>query len=147
MGIFSKKKDVEEEDELEEELSLKKKKVAVNKVPREKKKALPKPWGKKERIIVLILVIATAGISAALALSAREWKLPGLPRLAFKMPSISFLKNEKIILEGEGNYKNDMKAGEVILRNFLECTDFIFLIFKAVFQQGICMTKYFRLHR
>lgn len=99
---------------MDEELSLKKKKSPVNKVPREKKKVPPKPWGKKERIIVLVLLIATAGISAALALSAREWKLPGLPRLALKMPSITFLKGEKIILEGEGNYEYDMKEGEVI---------------------------------
>lgn len=55
----------------------------------------PKPWGKKERYTVLGLFGGMAFISLCLALSARNGKLPGLPRVA--APDNMF--RETIVLE------------------------------------------------
>lgn len=68
--------------------------------PTEKKrrKEPPRPWTKKDRYLILMVLFFTVLTSALLALSAREWKLPGMPR--FKIPSLDLLKSEKIIIEG-----------------------------------------------
>jgi len=55
-----------------------------------KKKEPPKPWGKTERALVAFLFMGMAVTAGALALSARAWKLAGLPRLG--PPNISFEK-------------------------------------------------------
>ena len=107
MKLFGRRREDEYEDD--EELKPKKKKRSN---PR-KKKEPPKPWGRKERLLILLLLVLTAGGSGLLALSAREWKLPGLPRLKLEMPSIPFLTSEKVVLEGN-NQKNTEKASEVI---------------------------------
>lgn len=76
------KREKEEEKEVEKESSEKK--------PRQKKKEPPKPWGRNERLLVSSLLISTALVSAVLALSARDWKLPGLPQIT--LPNLSFEK-------------------------------------------------------
>lgn len=103
MALFRKRN---EEEEQEEEL--------VSKPRRRKKKTEPaKPWGKKERILILLIIIFTAGSSGILALSAREWKLPGVPRIKPRLPSFSFLKDETIILENVDQVAQVEKANEV----------------------------------
>jgi beta-lactamase class A len=62
-----------------------------------KKKEVRQPWGKRERIIVFLLIIVTVGTSAILAISSRSWKLPGLPRIS--VPNISLFQEETIIIE------------------------------------------------
>jgi beta-lactamase class A len=99
------------EEDFEEEEELKSKKKKRNN-PR-KKKEPPKAWGRKERLLILLLLLFTAGGSGLLALSAREWKLPGLPRVKLSMPSIPFITSEKVVLEGK-NQKNTQKASEII---------------------------------
>jgi beta-lactamase class A len=64
-----------------------------------KKKEQAKPWGKKERIIVFLLIVITVGTSAVLALSSRSWKLPGIPRI--QLPSVSIFQEETIFIEKE----------------------------------------------
>lgn len=61
----------------------------------------PKPWGKKERYIVLFVLVATTLTAAILAVSARDFKLPGLPRFSFS-PSLSLrdLFGEEVIVVG-----------------------------------------------
>ncbi|QQS39166.1 serine hydrolase [Candidatus Woesebacteria bacterium] len=117
MGIIpfgSKKAKPEEEvdDEIEEKPRRKKRS------PDEpKKKIPPKPWGKKERIVLLIILLVTAGSSGVLAMSAREFKLPGLPRIIlpdvskFNQP-LSFVGDETIVIEG--NSSNKIISEEII---------------------------------
>ncbi len=106
MRFFGKKKnDVEEDDdeELEEKIHSKKFKDLTSE-NRKKRKEPPKPWGKKERLIVLSVLLITILISGGLALSSRDYKLPGFPRI--HLPSLNF-QGETIIIEGnkEGKEK------------------------------------------
>lgn len=55
----------------------------------------PKPWGKQERTLVLSLFGGMAFVSLCLALSARNGKLPGLPRVV----APDNLLRETIVLE------------------------------------------------
>lgn len=108
----------EKEEEYNEPIS---RKTLVERSPsssekRRIKKGPVKPWGKKERLLVLIVLSLTIGTSAFLAISSRAWKLPGLPRV--KAPSISMpqiLKEETIVIEKE-RVKEREKAEEVISR-------------------------------
>jgi beta-lactamase class A len=108
MKLFGRRK-AGDDYEGDEELKLAKKK---RNNPRKKKEPV-KPWGKKERLLILLLLILTAGGSGLLALSAREWKLPGLPRVKLSMPSIPFITSEKVVLEGE-SHKNIEKASSIV---------------------------------
>jgi beta-lactamase class A len=79
-------------------------------IPENKKKRREpvKPWGKKERYLVLIVLAGTVLTSAILALSARDWKLPGLPRLT--PSSFDFLGSETIVIEKGGRQDKDALA-------------------------------------
>ena len=66
-----------------------------------RKKERSQPWGKKERVIVSLLLLITVGSSVVLAFSARSWKLPGLPRI--QLPEISLFKEETIIIKKDMN--------------------------------------------
>lgn len=83
-----------------------------------KKKAPPKPWGRRERFFVggtLVVMVAAAFV---LAMSARSWKFPGLPRI--KAPSISFpfFGGETIILEGSPADQADRVNQEKVKAEF-----------------------------
>lgn len=128
MALFAKKDNDEEEyegDELEEKLFRKKprsKDFRDLKPGNQKKRKEPrKPWGKKERFFVLFVILVTAGISGFLALSSRSWKLPGLPRLNFKIPEISipFLGEETIVIEGR---KEENRDSEKVIAEFNNLT-------------------------
>src|SRR3989344_2139235 len=85
-----------------------------------KRKEPAKPWGKMERLWVLLLIILTTGISGYLALSARDFKLPGFPRL--KLPEITMPKifqPETIVIEGN---KEDNQKAEKAISQFEEKT-------------------------
>jgi len=122
MALLKKSKEQDEElEELEEENEPLKKKPTKKTPSRSRqktKKAKPKPWGKKERFIVLFLFIITAGGSAVLGLSAREWKLPGLPRIVFKLPRIPFLTSETVVLEGEDISEEFRQKEQIIVEEF-----------------------------
>jgi beta-lactamase class A len=127
MALFKKKKKKEEEEDDEVDSSEKGEKIppslrrkriedkefkdlkAENK---RKRKEPPKPWGKKERLFVLAALLVTAGGSGFLALSSREWKLGGLPRIESPKIEAPFLGEEKIIIEGKQKDKN--RADSVI---------------------------------
>ena len=79
MGLFGKKKENEEEFEDEDELSaednLQDRKLTrrfrdLNSQNRKKRKEPPKPWGKGERILVLVVMLVTILISSVLFLSS-----------------------------------------------------------------------------
>lgn len=78
MALFGRKKDeydeeYEDEDELIEEeredRKLTRKFKDLNKENRKKRKEPPKPWGKKERLMVLIILASTVLIAGILAIS------------------------------------------------------------------------------
>ena len=103
--IFSKKHIEEEKEEV-----IRKIKKPNDEITKRKKKEPPKPWGKKDRYLVLFVFLFTVILSAVLMLSGREWKLPGFPRVKF--PQISLFKEETIVFENTNKASNsaDFKA-------------------------------------
>jgi len=89
MSIFRRKdqEEIDEEEEFEERELSRKKIKDLKPEYRKKRKELPKPWGRKERYLVLGTVLGSVVISALLFVSARNWKLPGLPRIT--LPSFN----------------------------------------------------------
>lgn len=94
MALIRRKKKVEEE---ETEENSRKRKLKSKSIEQKKgrKKESSKPWGKKERYLVLGVLVTTSIASIILSLSAREWKLPGLPRIS--LPSF---ESKPIVIEG-----------------------------------------------
>lgn len=79
--------------------------------PRKKKKG-PEPWGQKERYLVFYVFLTTIILSALLAASARNWKLPGLPRIS--LPSFE----GTIIIEGNKESKEEKEKSEKVISEF-----------------------------
>jgi beta-lactamase class A len=75
-----------------------------------KRKELPKQWGRKERLVILFVLIFTTGVSGVLFASARSWKLPGFPRIGLSSLETLLFREKTIILEG--NKKEQIKASE-----------------------------------
>ena len=126
MGIFKRRRDEEEEYDEGEEINSR---GSLKTKPRRKsisaKKETNKPWGKKERFWVLGVFLLTIVTSGVLALSARSWKLPGLPRI--KIPdkdslSIPFLSEETIILENTKVSDEKQRKSEEIKDEFKTLT-------------------------
>lgn len=85
-----------------------------------KRKEPPKPWGKKERAIVLSILLLTIATSFLLDLSSRNYKLPGFPRLELIKPNLDIFKGETIII---GNRQEDrVIAKEKIIKEFKDKT-------------------------
>jgi len=80
-----------------------------------KRKESPRPWGKGERYLVFGVLVATVVLSLVLALYARSWKLPGLPRMT--LPQNVF--EETFVLEGK---PSKVEVSDEIIRNFNEAT-------------------------
>lgn len=116
MRIFGKK-----EDEIDDEISEKdldreipsRKFKDLKPENKRKRKEPPKPWGRRERLIVAITLSSTILASAVLAISARDWKLPGFPKI--KMPKVGNLNpfREQTIVVGKG-VENDNTSKETI---------------------------------
>lgn len=53
------------------------------------KKDKKKPWGRQERFFVFFVLVGTVLASSFFALSARAWKLPGLPRFSWPALGLS----------------------------------------------------------
>lgn len=101
-----KEKDEEELEELQEK--------------KRKRKEPPKPWGRKERIMVLSILLLTIIVSLFLDLSSRNFKLPGLPGLKFTKPSFNIFKGETIVI---GNRQEDqIIKKEKIIKEFNDKT-------------------------
>jgi hypothetical protein len=108
MAIFGRKKEEEFEDEDEfedggrEDRKLTKKFKDLKSENKKKRKEPPKPWGKKERIIVLSVLLATAIISAILSFSNSFSLEPIKLRLnthKFSLKSLNIFKGETIIIQ------------------------------------------------
>ena len=123
MSLFRKEEDEDEEyfeDEEREVVRRHRSRQFRDLIPRNKRlrKELPKPWGKKERLLVLAVLLLTIIASGTLAFSVRGWKLPGLPRL--KIPSINFLKEDTIIIEKDKG--REKENSEKVISQFKEAT-------------------------
>lgn len=117
MKIFGKKDEEFEDEELDEkELDRKiptKKFKDLKPENRRKRKEPTKPWGKRERLVIGTTFGITIFASALLAVSAREWKLPGLPKIGVpKIGNLNPFREETIVI-GKG-VKNDTTSAETI---------------------------------
>ena len=91
--FFRRREKEVEESELEDSLPIKKKSVF-----RQPYRELPpKPWGKRERIVVLTVFLITALASGVLALYASGFKLPKFPKIS--LPSFSLEQTYTITKE------------------------------------------------
>jgi len=112
--------------------------------PRQKKQEKLKPWGNKERAIVFgTLGVSLIG-SALLAVTARNWKLPGLPRISVKLPKEGF--EETFILNSRSK-----RAKSEMIDNFKEATrdlsgvyGFHFLSLSSGVEQGYLSDEEFQ---
>lgn len=111
MGLFKKKE--EEFDEVEE-LDFPKKKIKDLKPENKRARKEPiKPWGKFERLFVLIVLLLTVVSSGLLALSARNFKLPQLPRLKLpEMSQFNLFKEQTIVVGNKGSNVSQQKIDE-----------------------------------
>jgi beta-lactamase class A len=125
MAIFSKKKEEDYEDSTSPDKNRgpRGKRGKINTTRTGKKKEPPKPWGKKERLLVFFFFAVTVLASSVLALSARSWKLPGLPRIKISLPSFSFFREETIVIEGDKGGLRDREKSEEIVADFKEKTE------------------------
>ncbi|MBI2103640.1 serine hydrolase [Candidatus Woesebacteria bacterium] len=103
----------EDDDERREYLDHKKEFFKEKKT--RKKRGEITPWTRRERYLVLGVLLSTVVASAILGMSAREWKLPNLPRLT--LPKI--LGEETIVIEGN---PKDVKEAEIV-KKFESLTD------------------------
>lgn len=109
MKLFGKKKDEdieEEEDELDSEEELKDRKLTrkfKDLKPENKKsrKEPPKPWGKKERLIVGGFFLFTTISATVMFLMSHEFKFPGFPKITFNSFDLSNPFGEEIIQIGQ----------------------------------------------
>lgn len=107
MGLFGKNRDeLIEEEEIEEKLTRKFKDLKPEN--KKKRKEPPKPWGKRERYTVLTVLLATMVVSGILSVSARNYKLPGFPRIKLSGFTLSNPFEEQIITIGGKKEDSDM---------------------------------------
>lgn len=104
MSIFQKKKEKDydyEDEEFEEHEDRRpnpRKFKDLKPENKKKRKEPPKPWGRPERLTVLITVLITILTAGILSLSARNFKLPGLPRIS--LPSFNW-GEDTFYIEGD----------------------------------------------
>jgi beta-lactamase class A len=116
------KADEHEDDNGEEKMFQKRRIRDLKPENRKRRKELPKPWGKKERYLILAILVLTVGASAVLGLSSRAWKLPGLPRLQIPKITLPFSGEETIFIEGDKERIRDREKSEEIIKIFKEKT-------------------------
>ncbi len=88
---------------------------------KKRRKEPPQPWGKKERFLVLIILLGTVIVSTVLAISARDWKLPNLPRLT--LPEVSSLFSDTFVFETNTSPKQIQESqGQAAIAAFKDKT-------------------------
>lgn len=127
MGLFSRKHDEDLEDDFiedeDEPRKIRRQFRDLNPENKKTRKEPLKPWGKKERIIVLIVLLVTVFTSGILALSARNFKLPKFSKI--EMPNLLELNpfREKVIVVGNKGSKVSSKKIENAKKIFKEATN------------------------
>jgi len=106
MRLFGRNKEEEEledEDEFDEEGGGESRKFTkkfrdLNPRNKRKRKEPPKPWGTKERMVVLIILLVTVIVSAILAIGARNKNTFRFSLPKFDINSLNIFKEETIIV-------------------------------------------------
>ena len=113
MSIFRRNREEDDDEDELEETPVRRRIRDLNPENKKKRKEPTKPWGRKERYLILIVLVFTVITSAILAVSARGWKLPGMPRLKLNFPSINlnFFAEETILIGPKS--ESNRKEGEV----------------------------------
>ena len=107
MAIFKQKNPEEEVEETSFSQSARNRwEKFAPKHPLSRKKEPPKPWTSRDRYLVSIVLGTTLITSILLALSAREWKLPRLSRLALPKLELSIFKGGTIVIKGDNKAKD-----------------------------------------
>ncbi len=122
MAFFGKKKEEDYEDEEYEYEEPSRKIRDLKPENKKKRKEPPKTWGKKERYIVLGILLGTIFTSSLLAISARGFKLPGLPRFSLMSFNFSNPFKEEVIKVGKIK-EVEKERSEKIINEFKERTD------------------------
>lgn len=127
MGLF-KKKDIKEEiddiDENESETRQIKRQFKDLNPENKKNRSEPiKPWGIKERLTILFVLLFTVLTSGLLALTARNYKLPNLPKL--KIPDLQSLNpfREEVIVIGNKGFNVSQQKISNAKKLFKEATN------------------------
>lgn len=123
MGLFNRKKEEDYDEELEEQEIPRRKFRDLNPENRKTRKEPLKPWGMKERLIILVVLLVTVLTSGILALTARNFKLPKIP--ALKISSVTSLNpfKEQVIIVGNKGSKISQEKIENTKRLFKEATN------------------------
>jgi len=82
-----------------------------------------KPWSARERWFVFAVFAGTILLSGLFAISSREWKIPGIPRMQitnYKLQITNLFKNEPIIIRG--NKAQETVNSQEIIADFKETT-------------------------
>lgn len=88
-----------------------------------KRKEPPKPWGKTERLIVLSCLLITVLTASLLSLSARNWKLPNMPKIKFpNNGGVNPFKETVVVVGNSGSGIDQQKISD-IKKNFRDLTD------------------------
>lgn len=123
MGLFGNKKEEEydEEEGFSEEEEYRDRKLTrkfkdLNPENKRKRKEPPKPWGKSERLTVLIFFLITTLLATGMFLFSHDFKLPGLPKISFKNINMGNPFGEEIIQVGQksSSVQSDSKAQKAI---------------------------------
>lgn len=126
MGLFNSKKDEDFDDDLDnldEPRKVRRQFKDLNPENKKTRKEPLKPWGLKERLTILIVLLLTVLTSGILALSARNFKLPQLP--AFKLSTLSDLnpfKEQTIVVGNRGSKVSQAKI-EKTKKEFKDMTN------------------------
>jgi len=104
MALFGRNQDFEDDEGFDEvdrrgDRKLTKKFRDLKPGNRRKRKEPVKPWGSKERIIVLVIFLLTVIASAILALHAGRAGGAGFKRPKFSFPSLNIFKEQTIIIQ------------------------------------------------
>ncbi|HTK03248.1 MAG TPA: hypothetical protein VL401_00570 [Alphaproteobacteria bacterium] len=110
MGLFGKKQDPEEREiedeefELENDFETRKLKKQLRDLKSENRKSRQepvKPWGKKERLIILVVMLVTILISGSLYLTSRpnlQFSIHNLQLPKLELPDLDIFKEGTIII-------------------------------------------------
>ena len=105
MAIFGRKneEEFEDEDEFAEEGSGSSRKFTkkfrdLNPANKKKRKEPPKPWGKKERVLVLVILLITVVISVILTLSTKDKMTLKFSLPKFDFNSLNIFREETIVV-------------------------------------------------
>lgn len=115
MSIFK----LQKPEEPEEDIKPPRKVKDLNPQNKKVRKEPAKPWGRKERLIVLTTFLLTVLSAGFLFLSSRSWKLPNFPRI--EIPKLQIFQNQTVTIGNKVDLKKEKE--KEITDYFLNNTD------------------------